>query len=275
MSTPATRLTEDERRHFDEAGWIGPFPLLEPGQARALEPELKAAFARTRGYFYPSREDLERIYADQESCYADTPWFQSLHALSPRLLETAQRDAIADRVAELIGPDVMLWATICFAQDAGGRLHWHSDNEFHHVSGVSVWMGAANTTPENALKIMPGSHRYGRRPEDDLSTGAVTMLELQNDDRALELARTVEPEAEIVRPPVHDGEFIVFNGNLWHASDNPTDEARTAMGLRFSAPDQRVRIPMTAWEPTIWDPTPPPTVMLRGADRFGLNRRLD
>ena len=38
--------------------------------------------------------------------------------------------------------------------------------------------------------------------------------------------------------------------------------------------DQKVRIPMTAWEPTVWDPALPPTVMVRGEDRHGLNRRL-
>jgi len=267
-------LTTEERERFERDGWIGPYPLLPAREARALAPELRRAYDRTRGFYYPEREVLERFYAEGGSYYDDTPWFQSLHALSPRLLEVGRDPAIVERVAQILGDDVMLWATICFFQPPNGRLHWHSDNEFHHVRGVSVWMGAADTTPTNALKLMPGSHRFPKRPEDFLSTGAETMMSLQDDARALELARSWQPDVDFVRPAVNDGEFILFNGNLWHASDNPTNQLRYAMGLRYSPPDQQVRIPMTAWEPTIWDPALPPTVMVRGEDRHGLNRRL-
>lgn len=267
-------LSSDERQRFERDGWIGPYPLLPAREARALAPILQSAFEQTRGYHYADREEIQRFQAAGGSYYADTPWFQSLHALSPRLLGVARSPEVVLRVAQLIGDDVMLWATICFLQAPGERLHWHSDNEFHHVSGVSVWLGAANTTPENALKLMPGSHRWERRPEDALSVGAETMLSLAQDERALAMARTCDPDADFVRPAVHDGEFILFTGNLWHASDNPGSALRTAMGLRFSPPDQEIRIPLTAWAPTLWDPARPPTVMVRGEDRVGLNRRL-
>jgi len=278
LTRPVARphlLTPEDHERFARDGWIGPFPLLSAEAARRLAPELRRAFDQTRGYFYAQRDELERFYANGGSYYADAPWFQSLHALSPRLLEVARHPEIVDRVAQLIGDDVMLWATICFLQEAGGRLHWHSDNEFHHVSGVSAWIGSANTTPENALKLMPGSHRFPKRPEDYLSTGLETMDTLASDDRALEIARQWQPDIDFARPEIHDGEFILFDGTLWHGSDNPGRAERCAMGLRFSAPDQRVRIPMTAWEPTIWDPAPPPTVMVRGEDAYQLNRRME
>jgi hypothetical protein len=267
-------LTREERQRFERDGWIGPFPLLPADAARALAPELQRAYDRTRGFFYPPRAELERFYAEGGSYYEDTPWFQSLHALSPRLLDLGRAAAIVERVAQLIGADVMLWATICFFQPPGGRLHWHSDNEFHHVRGVSAWLGAANTTPDNALKLMPGSHRFPKRPEDYLSTGAESMRGLQDDERGLAIARQFDATVAIERPAVHDGEFILFDGTVWHASDNPASERRYAMGLRYSPPDQEVRIPMTPWEPTIWDPARPPTVMVHGEDRHARNRRL-
>jgi len=268
------RLSPEELAGFEQDGWIGPYPLMPPEEARTLAPVLQAAYEKTRGYYYPPREELEAFYARGGSHYRDVPWFQSLHALAPTLLEVAREPAIVERVAQLLGDDVMLWATICFLQEPQGRLHWHSDNEFHHVRGVSAWMGAANTRPENALKLMPGSHRFPKRPENYLSTGAETMEALQSDARALAIARQWRPDLDFVRPRMGDGEFIIFTGNLWHASDNPTPALRHAMGLRFSPPDQKIRIPMTAWEPTLWDPAEPPTVMVRGHDRHGLNRRL-
>ena len=270
----ASVLSASERQRFERDGWLGPFPLLSLSEARSLAPALQRAFDQTRGYHYPDRDELARFYAAGGSYYEETPWFQSLHALSPRLREVGRDPRIVERVAALIGEDVMHWATICFFQHPGERLHWHSDNEFHHVRGVSVWLGAANTTPQNALKILPGSHRFPKRPEDYLSAGAETMRSLEGDERALAIARQWKPDAEFVRPAVSDGKFILFNGNLWHASDNPGKELRYAMGLRYSPPDQKVRIPMTAWEPTVWDPAQPPTVMVRGEDHFGLNRRI-
>jgi ectoine hydroxylase-related dioxygenase (phytanoyl-CoA dioxygenase family) len=97
---------------------------------------------------------------------------------------------------------------------------------------------------------------------------------LQDDERALSIVRQWQPAAEFVRPEIHEGEFILFDGNLWHASDNPGSALCHAMGLRYSPPDQRVRIPLTAWEPTVWDPAPPPTAMVRGEDHYRRNRRI-
>ena len=257
--SPAARL------RFEEDGWIGPYPLLSERDARGLAPELQRAFDQTLGYHYPDRAELERFLAAGGSYYRDRAWFQSLHALSARLLDVGRQPAIVERVAQLLGDDVMLWGTICFVQEPGGRLHWHSDNEFHHVRGVSAWIAVSNVTLRNSLKLLPGSHRLPRRPEDDLSVGAETMSSLQDDERALSIARRWLPSAGVVRPELRDGEFILFSGNVWHASDNPGPALRHAMGLRYSPPDQQVRIPLTAWEPTYWDPARPPTVLVRAA----------
>jgi hypothetical protein len=267
-------LSPAELHRFAQDGWIGPYRLMSQSDARALVPELQRAFDQTLGFHYPDRRELERFQAAGGSYYQDRPWFQSLHALSPQLLEVGRHPAIVERIAQLLSDNLMLWATICFAQEPGGRLHWHSDNEFHHVRGVSAWIAISNVTPDNSLKLLPGSHRLPKRPEDYLSIGAETMASLQDNERAVSIARQWELSAEFIRPAMHDGEFILFSGTVWHASDNPASQRRHAMGLRYSSPDQKVRIPLTAWEPTFWDPALPPTVMVRGKDRHGLNRRV-
>jgi hypothetical protein len=267
-------LSAAEHERFSREGWIGPYPLMSQREAHEFAPELQRAFDQTLGFHYPDRVELERFQAAGGSYYQDRPWFQSLHALSPRLLDVGRHPAIVERIAQLLSDDLMLWATICFAQDPNGRLHWHSDNEFHHVRGVSAWVAIANVSAQNSLKLLPGSHRLPKRPEDYLSVGAESMASLQDNERALSIARQWQPEAQFLRPPMRDGEFILFSGTVWHASDNPASSRRYAMGLRYSSPDQQVRIPLTAWEPTFWDPALPPTVMVRGEDRYGVNRRL-
>jgi len=265
------RLSEAEREHFEREGWVGPFRLFEPAEARALEPELARCFAQTRGYFYPP--DVE----PGDSYYGEMPWFQSLHTLSFRLAEVGRRSEVLDRVEQLLGPDLLQWAGIRFEQAPRARLHWHTDTEYDYWHGLSAWLGITHTTPETALKIIPGSHRYAMDPEVLQREHGLEMDALSTDEAILALLADALPKVtpRIRRVPVHDGEFVLFNGKLWHASQNPSDLERVAMGLRYSAPDQKIRIPLTYMPPLVFDPSPAPCLLVRGEDRFGVNRIVE
>lgn len=261
-------LDADELERFERDGWLGPYPLLAPNEAHALEPELARCFAKTRGYFYPPDVREGDRYYDNHS------WFQSLHALSATLAAVGRRPEIVDRVSQLIGEDILQWGGIRFEQAPQSHLHWHTDTEYDYWSGVSVWLGVKNVTPDSALKLIPGSDRFPRTPEDFQISDGLSMSDFADDDQVLSLLRRETPdlEARIVQPAVHDGAFILFKGKLWHGSRNPSDTMRVAMGLRYTTPDQRVRTPLTYLHPVIFDPTPPPCLLVRGKDRFGVNR---
>ncbi len=269
MNSAAYQFSSAEREHFDQHGWQGPFALAQPFDAPLLADELQRCHGQTRGYFYPDPVEAGVSY------YQDTPWFQSLHALSPTLCEVGQRPEIVERVAQLLAEDLLLWGGICFAQEPGAGFHWHTDTEFDHVEGVSIWLGLEGVTPETSLKIMPGSDRWPLTPEQFQQDGSLTMEALASDELALELARRAEPDASIVRPPLHDGEFFIFKGKTWHASDNFSDQRRVAMGLRYSPTSEKVLIPLSYLHPIQWDPTPPPCVLVAGEDHFGRNRLID
>jgi non-heme Fe2+,alpha-ketoglutarate-dependent halogenase len=264
-------LSQDELAHFEREGWAGPFSLLSPEEAQGLEPELRSCFARTRGYFYPPGVE------EGDSFYSGAAWFQSLHTLSPRLAAVGRRPEVLDRVEQLLGPDLLQWGGIRFEQAPMERLHWHTDTEYDYLSGVSVWLGVQGTTPETALKIMPGSHRYETDPEKLQRDHGLGYDGVAQDADIVELLRHAVPDIlpQIIRVPVRDGEFVLFNGKLWHASDNPSEQERVAMGLRYSAPDQRIRIPLTYLPPVIFDRVRAPCLLVRGEDRFGLNRLVD
>lgn len=265
------QLAAAERAHFEREGWVGPFPLLPAGEAHALEPELARCFALTRGYYYPP--DV----APGDSFYADASWFQSLHTLSPAIAAVGRRPEVLDRVESLLGPDLLQWAGIRFEQPAQAALHWHTDTEYDYWTGVSAWVGIQHTTPETALKIIPGSHRYATDPEQLQRDHGLDYDALTRDADVLALLARHLPDArpEIVRVPVRDGEFVLFHGKLWHATDNPGDAERVAMGLRYAGPDQRIRIPLTYLRPVIFDREPAPCLLVRGEDRYGRNRIVE
>lgn len=262
-------LSADEKRQFDEQGWIGPFPLLSAGEAAALAPELDRAHGLTRGMFYPEQIEPGKSY------YRDMPWFQSLHALSPLVAEIGMRPEIVNRVVSLLGEDLLLWGGIRFSQPPGCGYHWHTDTEFDHVDGVSIWLGVQNVSPANSLKVMSASDAFKETPEDYLASGRYAMDDLASDALVESLARKAGNDASVVRPPVNVGEFFIFKGKLWHGSDNFTSHTRYAMGLRYSPPSQAVRTPLTYLHPLQWDPEPPPCLLVSGKDQFGLNRIVE
>ncbi|MCH2170269.1 phytanoyl-CoA dioxygenase family protein [Myxococcota bacterium] len=267
------QLSEAELDHFEREGWVGPFPLLGTEDARALEPELARHFQASRGYFYPA--DVR----EGDCYYEDSLWFQSLHTMSAALASIGRRPELLDRIEQLLGKDLIQWAGIRFEQNPHERLLWHTDTEYDHWGGVSTWMGIQNVTPETALKILPGSHRFPASPEDIQHKYGLDLTRMLDDDEMLSELQRILPdldnEPRVLRVPVHDGEFVIFDGKLWHASHNPSDCERVAMGMRYSSPDQRIRIPLTYLPPLIFDPTRPPCLLVRGEDRFGVNRIVE
>ncbi len=262
-------LTDSELKQFRDQGWIGPFKLLSESEAAQLVPELERCHAKTRGMFYPEKIEPGKSY------YKNTPWFQSLHALSPTISEIAQRPEIVDRVAQLMGDDLLLWGAIKFSQAANKGYHWHTDTEFDFADGISIWLAVEGVTPDNALKIIPRSDNFKPMPEEYIGSGKYSMEDFSSDKLALSLARESDPGANIVRPPVRDSEFFIFRGKLWHGSDNNTDKTRHAMGLRYSSTSQSLRIPLTYLQPMQWDPALPPCVLVRGKDDYGNNNIIE
>jgi hypothetical protein len=152
------KLTDQELEQFVVQGWAGPFSLFEKVEANSLAPALMRCFRQPRGFYYPEHIEPGKSY------YSDTPWFQSLHSLSSEIRAVGQCPEIIARVGQILGDNVMQWASICFPQGPGESLHWHTDTEYDYVDAVGIWLAIDNVTPQTALKILPGSHLLPKSP---------------------------------------------------------------------------------------------------------------
>ncbi len=47
--------------------------------------------------------------AHEPDAFQRRPWFKSMHVLFPRFAEVAGHPAVVDRVASLLGPDILAW----------------------------------------------------------------------------------------------------------------------------------------------------------------------
>jgi hypothetical protein len=249
-------LSPAELVAFDQYGWIGPYQLL----TRDGIAELLRSHRRSAARFL--RKGLERRSQD-DGIFERRPWFKSMHAYLPAYCRVASHPAIVDRVASVLGPDVIAWGMTTSTLRPGQRHRWHVDIEHRHWPGVSVFIALRNISHGSSLKVISGSHRI------DASLSA---SDLPNDADALAACRNVQPTSKLVTVEQREGEFFLFHGRLWHGSQNRTWRIRTALIAQYARPDAQIAIPLNYDEPIRWHAHRPPCILVRGCDRFGVNR---
>jgi ectoine hydroxylase-related dioxygenase (phytanoyl-CoA dioxygenase family) len=88
----------------------------------------------------------------------------------------------------------------------------------------SVWMLDDFTTENGALRVVPGSHRWGRKPQD-----------------ALPDPESVHPDEKLVTGKA--GTVVIMNAHLWHGgTENRTEAPRCALHAfycRYDIPQQQ------------------------------------
>ena len=198
----------------------------------------------------PEEMEKERLAIERDiiaPAEADDPdlHYHDRHLDHESVCRICRRPELVDRVASLLGPDVMIWRSNfqvkkpAAAASGDSRKYsvipWHQDGAYFDLQPlvlVSAWIAVSEATEENGcLQIVAGSHkqtfdhdidqnRYEFEksiPEDAIDQNAVRLLAL-------------EP-----------GQFVIFNENTVHASGpNLTSYARIGLTPRVSVPFVRV-----------------------------------
>jgi hypothetical protein len=248
-------LSAGEIKKFQDDGWVGPFPFLSSKGAEAAE---RIYDEVVRGFAKPGSADPRH-----PDFFDKRPWLKSLHALIPEFYDIARHPLIVDRVSSLLGPDLMAWGLSMNLFRPRESHRWHVDVEHRRWRGVTVFVGLKNIAPETTLKVISGSHRVKETPQE---------LKVQDDESAIAACRRHEKSCELIPVPLSVGSFFIFDGPLWHGSQNTGYRTRSAMIIQYSRPNQRIQIPVNWDEPIQWHPTPPPCVLVKGKDRWGVNR---
>ena len=213
-----------EAYHRD--GVIGPYSLLSPA-------EMDEAWAGIdREIIGPGATDPDLDYHDR-------------HLDHSTVSRICRRPELTDRVASLLGPDLMIWCSYFQVKQPAARavgnaqiytkVPWHQDGAYYDLQPqilVSAWIAITESTKENGcLQVVAGSHL--KTFDHDIDPGR------------FEFDRSVPEEAidyNLVRAPVlRPGEFVLFNENTVHSSGpNHTSQPRVGLTPRISAPFVRV-----------------------------------
>jgi hypothetical protein len=207
---------------------------------KVLSPE-QVEFYHREGYLFPidgiprdeaaaMRADLDR-FAAEEGYSAGSIHFKG-HLAFRRSWEMAQRPAILDAVEDLIGPNILAFASKFWIK--GGRdgsfVSWHQDSAYFGLDPhalVTAWIALTDATVQNGcMQVIPRSHV------------GPALSHVETYDRKNLLARgqtlTGLDEAAAVDMPLAAGQFSLHHERTVHGSlPNDTDDVRIGLSLFY------------------------------------------
>jgi len=225
-------LSSAELGRYQADGFLGPFPLLTTHEIQVVI----------------------REYADT---WRRLPWYKGLHVWDTACLQAILRPEVIGRVTSILGENVLLWSETLMVKRGGEPHRWHSDVETQEFQSVNVWAGLQNVGAASPMMVIPGSHRYGTAPQDlDIDPFSA--------DSVRSAARSFNSAAEIQELFVEPGEFVMFEGSIWHGTQNRGSRTRRALLAQYCQPEATVRIPKSYSSPVQWSDQVPPCILVSG-----------
>lgn len=237
MTTCATSgmLSSEEVATFHRQGFLGPFTLCSEAEMAGLRRRLEPVLATQR----------KARHLDQRDVY-----------------DLCTHPAILDRIAAILGPDLVLWQSMFWVKEPGSpEIPWHQDINYWPIEpaiNVSAWIALEDVDAENAcVQLIPGSNR-SEIPHVRSAEGMVASFTGTADPAYFDASTAVRMEMKA-------GQFFLFSERtLHHSQPNRSSRRRAALAVRITIPGVRVK------------PDHVPRVMLvRGEDRWSLNALAD
>ncbi|MEM9796131.1 MAG: phytanoyl-CoA dioxygenase family protein [Pseudomonadota bacterium] len=216
------RLTRAQVAQYNETGFVQPFRVLALNEITAL---------RDRVDQWIDAMGPDGAYGI--NCY---------QARLATLWDVARHPAILDLVEDIIGPDILCWATAILSKPAGEAraVPWHQDAGFWALDPartVTVWLAIDDADEDNAaMRFIPGTH----------DRGEIAMEAVEGDVFAHGI-----PGADALGAPFTNtlkaGECSLHADMLVHGSGpNTSDRRRCGLTLRYCPP--AVGITDTGWQ---------------------------
>jgi hypothetical protein len=209
---------------------------IPSADARRLDEE---GYVRLEGFIVPDRrrrlvERIDALFAEEgEAAGAEfrrEPGARRLANLADKgalFLDCVVDETVGVYLAHVLGPRFKLSSLNARSANA----HSAESQPLHVDAGAlpdetgywvcnTVWLLDDFTTENGALRVVPGSHRSGRRPQDVLADP-----ERAHPDEVLVTGRA--------------GDLVVMNSHLWHGGTaNRTDRRRLALHAFYCRGDK-------------------------------------
>jgi len=232
------KLTPGQIEQYNHLGYAAPFDAYSDVE-----------IAKLRHYFDRLMDDMGPDGAFGINCY---------QARLSGIWDIATDPRILDHVQDIVGPNIICWATAVLSKPAGTEKYvpWHQDASFWGLEPartVTVWLAIDDADAENsAMQWIPKTHNKGHLPIEETEEGSVFHMQTAS--------------ADSMGAPVVDelraGQFSLHADMLVHGSGpNLSDRRRCGLTLRYCPPE--VRVVDDEWSRGV------EAIICRGEDPYG------
>jgi len=194
---------------FISSGLMGPLDLFSQEQAthllRAIQREIE--IPRSQKQF----------------------WYKSLHQISETVMSLARENAVLATVKEHLGDNILLWGSQLIQQGEGIGHRWHRDVEHEKWPGLTIWIALNNFSTKTTISFITKSHLINVSPQHFLNEG----LNLNDSQEVLKTARKIDGKCELITFVLKEGQFMLWDGPMWHATANYSADVRSALILQL------------------------------------------
>ncbi|MGD9603805.1 MAG: phytanoyl-CoA dioxygenase family protein [Gammaproteobacteria bacterium] len=255
-------LSSDEIARYQRDGQLTPRWRLPADMVTQMQDSLNRLIA--------ARPDLKPDFIP----LPHTPWDDGASvSIAREFFAYVTHPDLLSLVSQLIGPDIILWASAVFCKPAatGLEVPWHQDGQYWPIrprATVTVWIALDDVNADNGcMRVIPGSHRMGDFSHEVSDREDLVLNNVVNDPR-LDLDTVIDVTLE-------PGQFSVHDVNIVHGSaPNRSGRRRAGYAIRYmpstSHYDRSIDMGKVS-ELSALDFARRPIWLLRGVDRCGRN----
>ena len=287
-------LNDSELALFRKQGFFGPFTIYPAEEARERYKVIRAELFDRKHAVYTLPPTSPIANYDR-------------HLDVDLLSEHICRAEIVDRVASILGPDLICWRSELFPKYPGDEgTDWHQADTFAHASGkpqiewpgdqpfggaITAWTAMTDATEENGcIRFTPGTHEemfYDESKKMKYDASNINSVEKDGikrgffgyDYRSLQKDPDWNPdESQAVSLVMKPGECVLFWSTLMHSSFPNRTKNSTRMGYASRY------VPTSVWVYPDTDVVEEygstislekyGVVLVSGEDGYGHNRRV-
>lgn len=260
------KLPPEKIKEFHTNGFLGPFTVLSEEEMSVFRTELE-----------------QELDIDSKAFGFKT--VRDRHLDAPFIMKMFKKPEITEILAQLLGPDILLWRSHVFNKPPGGAsIPWHQASTYmledykqpilhtpnkNNLFQLTVWIAVDDVTLENGcMEFIPGSHSKMRK----VSIGKGDKFYSSQFEMDVDLENS-----KVVQMPLKPGQFVVFSERCVHGSKgNSTNSRRMGINFRAVTPETSAYTNQdkhfAAHHQLTWNLKNWKMITLRGEDRLKLSK---
>lgn len=224
-------LTTEQLEQYEELGYFVVPALFDPEEVAEMVRECESILQGEYGELYAGAFQIDPGSTAQRQAERKISAVVERSRVFRKFL---LKEALVERVQDILGPDVLLFRDILMLKPAqvGSKMPWHQDSNYWPIDPTdlcSVWTALEPATIENGcMRVIPGSHKLDLIPSRHKSGRGPL------EDDQVELSEGIDVEME-------PGSSLFFHSRLLHGSEpNRSDRSRRAFITSFMSAQSRL-----------------------------------